>query len=202
MSQTTFDYNLERSNSQGKIAGAVDEKQLEAVRIEYLGRKGKIAAMYAHLGTLSKEQKPLEGKKVNELRSDITRLIEDKKKELTDINRQGSEEAIDITIPGIAPEVGHAHILTQTIDDICALFEQLGFIVQDGPEIETEFNNFTALNIPADHPSRDGFDTFYLKQPDPEDKKTNLLLRSISIKSAYTRNSSLVKSDFGFPFKS
>jgi len=85
---------------------------------------------------------------------------------------------LDVTIPGVAPSVGHAHILTQTIDEICHIFEQLGFAVQEGPEIETEFNNFTALNIPADHPSRDGFDTFYLEQPDPDDKKVNLLLRS------------------------
>ena len=62
--------------------------------------------------------------------------------------------------------------------EICQIFEHLGFVIQEGPEIETEFNNFTALNIPADHPSRDGFDTFYLKQTDPTDKTANLLLRS------------------------
>ncbi len=105
-------------------------------------------------------------------------MIEEKKKAITAKTRQAAQEDLDVTIPGVASPVGHAHILTQTIDEICAIFEQLGFSVQEGPEVETEFNNFTALNIPADHPSRDGFDTFYLKQPDPDDRQVNLLLRS------------------------
>lgn len=178
MNKTTFDYNLERCNFQEKIASIPDEKQLEAIRIEYLGKRGMVAAMYANLAMLSKEQKPEEGKLVNEFRAFLTQLIEEKKREISVQKRQVSQERLDVTIPGVAPKVGHAHILTQTIDEICSIFEQLGFIVQEGPEVETEFNNFTALNIPADHPSRDGFDTFYLKQPDPDDNKVNLLLRS------------------------
>jgi phenylalanyl-tRNA synthetase alpha chain len=173
-----FDYNNEKHESRDKITGATDEKQLETLRIEYLGRKGKVAAMYANLGTLSNEQKPEEGKRINEFRGLVTQLIADKKKELTVRKRQASREDLDITIPGIAPKIGHAHVLTQTIDEICCLFGQLGFVVQDGPEIETEFNNFTALNVPADHPSRDGFDTFYLRQPDSGERNVNLLLRS------------------------
>jgi phenylalanyl-tRNA synthetase alpha chain len=105
-------------------------------------------------------------------------LIEAKKRELGDQRLQDAQKTLDVTIPGVARQVGHKHILTQTIEAICTIFEQLGFAVQDGPEIETEFNNFTALNIPAEHPSRDGFDTFYLNQPDPSNKKVNLLLRS------------------------
>ena len=173
-----FDYENEKQNSRQKIAEAADLKQLEAVRIEYLGKKGKVTALYANLAVLPKEQKPEEGKRINELRNVVTQLIEEKKRKITTKSRQDAQEDLDVTIPGVSSPVGHAHILTQTIDEICSIFEQLGFTVQEGPEIETEFNNFTALNIPADHPSRDGFDTFYLKQPDPDGKGVNLLLRS------------------------
>jgi phenylalanyl-tRNA synthetase alpha chain len=171
-----FDY--EKENSQQRVAQATDEKQLESLRIEYLGKKGLVTALYAGLTALSNEQKPEEGRKINEFRNNIVRLIEEKKKELVDKSRRLPQEAIDVTIPGVTPQVGHIHILTRTINEICRIFEHLGFSVQQGPEIETEFNNFTALNIPADHPSRDGFDTFYLKQADPNDKNVNLLLRS------------------------
>ncbi|MCK5014737.1 MAG: phenylalanine--tRNA ligase subunit alpha [Candidatus Omnitrophica bacterium] len=173
-----FDHETEKQNSRQKIAEAADARTLEAVRVEYLGKKGKLTAMYANLAVLSKEQKPEEGKRINEFRNTVTQLIEEKKNEIAAKARQGSQKQLDVTIPGVAHPVGHAHILTQTIDDICSTFEQMGFAVQEGPEIETEFNNFTALNIPEDHPSRDGFDTFYLKEPDPTDKKVNLLLRS------------------------
>ena len=173
-----FDYTTEQQNSRQRIAEAVDIKQLEAIRIEYLGKKGKLTAMYANLAALPRDQKPEEGKKINEFRNAITQLIEEKRKEITVKRRQAARQDLDVTIPGIASPVGHAHILTQTIDEICSIFEQLGFAVQEGPEVETEFNNFTALNIPADHPSRDGFDTFYLKQSGPSGKGANLLLRS------------------------
>lgn len=173
-----FDYKKEKQDSRQKIAETSDDKQLESVRIEYLGKKGKVAAMYANLSSLSKEQKPEEGKNINEIRAFITQLIEEKKASLADEKRKASREEVDVTIPGVASSIGRAHILTQTVDEICQIFEQLGFSVQEGPEVETEFNNFTALNIPADHPSRDGFDTFYLEQPDPNEKDVNLLLRS------------------------
>ena len=83
-----------------------------------------------------------------------------------------------MTIPGVAIKLGATHILTQTIADICSIFEKLGFLVMEGPEIETEFNNFSALNIPVDHPSRDAFDTFYIDSKDPSRKDRYLLLRS------------------------
>jgi len=173
-----FDYDSEQQEGQQKIAAVADLKGLEEIRVEYLGKKGKIAAMYAALAGLPDDRKPQEGKKINEFRSHISHLIEDKRNRLVDKKRQEKKETIDVTIPGVSAPVGHKHILMQTIDEICAIFEGLGFAVQEGPEVETEFNNFTALNIPADHPSRDGFDTFYLKRPDPDGEKGNLLLRS------------------------
>jgi len=178
MDASTWDYESEKQDSRERITGAADAKELESLRIEYLGRKGKVAAMYANMGTLPKDQKPEIGKRINELRGLVEQLIKEKKRELDDQKRQSKQEEIDVTIPGASPKIGHAHIINQTIDEIARIFGQLGFMAQDGPEIETEFNNFTALNIPADHPSRDGFDTFYLKQTDPDDKNANLLLRS------------------------
>src|SRR3990167_9459570 len=174
----TFDYIGEKESCEEKVRNAADERQLEAVRIEYLGRKGKIALMYADLAKMPQEIKPGAGKKINELRADVTRLIEEKRNEIKSKNRRDAQKALDVTIPGAAPAAGHTHILPQTIDEICAIFERLGYVVREGPEVETEFNNFTALNIPAEHPSRDSFDTFYLKQRDPQDKAANLLLRS------------------------
>lgn len=173
-----WDPELEKSDMQEKFGRVADDRQLESFRIEYLGRKGRIAQLYSSLAALPNEKKPMLGKAINDLKNEIGQLIEEKKKEIKSKKRNSSQKNLDVTIPGVAPEIGHTHILTQTLEEICSIFERLGYAIQEGPEIETEFNNFTALNIPADHPSRDGFDTFYLKQPDPDDKKVNLLLRS------------------------
>ena len=142
-------------------------QRLEAFRAKYLGRKGLIQEIYASLSTLPHDQRPGAGKSANDLRDNISVIIETKQKEIKSLQAQSPAAEIDITIPGVAFPVGHQHILTQTVDEICGIFEGLGFVVQEGPEIETEFNNFTALNIPVDHPSRDAFDTFYLELPDP-----------------------------------
>lgn len=173
-----WDPQLEKFNMRERFNKVADDRQLESFRVEYLGRKGRIAGLYAALASLPNEQRPVFGKEINDFKNEIVQLIKEKKTEITARQRRASQETLDVTIPGVAPRVGHAHILTQTIDEICHIFEQLGFVVQEGPEVETEFNNFTALNIPADHPSRDGFDTFYLAQADPGDKNVNLLLRS------------------------
>ncbi len=161
-----------------EVAGVLADQELEALRVKYLGRKGLIQEIYASLPTLSNDQKPLVGKKANELRNEITQLIDDRKIILKEKQKKSSHKSIDVTIPGVSSTIGHTHILTQTINEICLAFENLGFVVADGPEIETEFNNFTALNIPIDHPSRDAFDTFYLEEPDPNNKGRYLLLRS------------------------
>lgn len=167
-------------------AGIVDGKQLETFRIKYLGKKGLIAEMYSSLAVCSAEEKPVVGKNANELRNKINALIEQKRREIEEKKKQSSKNILDITLPGVSSPVGHKHILTQTMEEICQLFEHLGFVVCEGPEIETEFNNFAALNIPVDHPSRDAFDTFYLEDSTPGVEKIHtrggdggsLLLRS------------------------
>lgn len=156
-----------------------DDKALESFRIKYLGKKGLISEMYSALAALPAQEKPIVGKHANILKTRISQLIEDKAKEIDGRQKkQSPQNALDITLPGVSTPLGHRHILTQTIEEIGALFEKLGFVIQEGPEIESEFNNFTALNIPIDHPSRDAFDTFYLEEPDPQKEDRYLLLRS------------------------
>jgi len=144
-----------------------------------LGRKGMIAHIYASLPTVPAFEKPAVGKNANALKNHLTQRIEAKFEVLRSARTaRAPQDAIDVTLPGVVAPEGHRHLISQTIDEICAIFSQLGFAVMEGPEIETEFNNFTALNIPVDHPSRDAFDTFYLNAPDPSAKGRNLLLRS------------------------
>ena len=162
-----------------EAAVIADAQGLEAFRIKYLGRKGLVSEMYLKLAVLSPDEKPVMGKNVNDLKNRIAQIINEKVQAIQRVKPTDSAQLdIDISIPGPAQPLGHQHLLTQTMDDICSLFEKLGFVIQEGPEIETEFNNFTALNIPVDHPSRDAFDTFYLNSPDPQQKNRYLLLRS------------------------
>ncbi len=162
-----------------EVKKASDQKDLENVRIKYLGRNGLVKEIYASLPTLTQEERPLVGKHVNEFRNKISQLIDEKKQSIEQmVAQKDGRDTLDATLPGIKRDVGHQHLLTQTIDEICEIFEGLGFVVQEGPEVETEFNNFSALNIPVDHPSRDAFDTFYVDVPDPSNKERNLLLRS------------------------
>ncbi len=175
----TWDFEAIAKQIDEEIKIISDHKALESFRIKYLGRKGLISQMYAALATLPSEEKPIVGKNANILKARAIRFIEEKTKGINDRQKsQSIQDTLDITLPGVASPVGHRHILTQTIEEICILFEKLGFVVQEGPEIETEFNNFTALNIPIDHPSRDAFDTFYLQEHDPHKKDRYLLLRS------------------------
>src|SRR3989338_3840347 len=161
-----------------ELNGIQDAKQLEDFRIKYLGRKGLLTEIYAGLTTLPKEERPIVGKNANELKNKIEQLIDQKKKKVDEHKHKSASEILDVTLPGVSPSLGHRHILTQTINQICTLFQEMGFVIYEGPEIETEFNNFSALNIPIDHPSRDAFDTFYLESVDPTNKQRNLLLRS------------------------
>lgn len=162
-----------------EIGQVRDLKDLEAMRIKYLGRKGIVSEIYAALGSISADQKPIVGKNANALRNRVTTWLDDKKRIIEqNADSQDPRSSLDVTIPGAAHRLGTKHLLTQTIEEICGIFEGLGFSIQEGPEVETEFNNFAALNIPVDHPSRDAFDTFYLDLPDPDREGRNLLLRS------------------------
>ena len=146
-----------------------DENSLENIRIKYLGRKGIISLLMSKLPTLPKEEKPAFGKELNLLKIHIQKTLEEKKESISKREKL-REEKIDITMPGILPEEGHLHPITKTLKEVNDIFVSLGFRIVEGPEIEKEFYNFEALNIPLEHPSRDAFDTFYIKN--------DILLRS------------------------
>ncbi|MBF0533298.1 MAG: phenylalanine--tRNA ligase subunit alpha [Candidatus Omnitrophica bacterium] len=174
--------NFDFANIQQQIAEDKNQiasvQDLERLRLKYLAKKGIIAELYAALGSLPPEQKALVGKNANIWRQELEAFIAAKKTDLAKAAPTLGGTAIDVTLPGVALPLGHAHILTTVMEDICAIFEKLGFAVVEGPEMETEFNNFDGLNIPPEHPARDGLDTFYVEIPDPAAPGKKLLLRS------------------------
>lgn len=144
-----------------RIESAEDGAQLEAVRVECLGRKSKLSQLLSSLGALAREERMRIGDRANRLRRGLEETIRAKDISLKSVVEK---EKIDFTLPGLRPRRGVVHPLTQTIREIVRIFEKLNFECVSGREIETEFYNFTALNIPADHPSRDAFDTFFTQQ--------------------------------------
>lgn len=165
-----------------QIAECSDKESLESVRIKYLGRKGLIADLMAKIPSLPQEQRRDYGSGVNGLKNKLAALIAEKESGLNEsiLSGEKSEASSDITLPGKRQLLGRVHPIKQIESQICSTFSHLGFKIFQGPEIETEYNNFEALNIPLDHPSRDAFDTFYLKQKNAEslNTKERLLLRS------------------------
>jgi phenylalanyl-tRNA synthetase alpha chain len=147
---------------------------LEALRVKYLGRKGVIAELTSSIPGLPAEERGAFGREVNALKNRIVSLLEQKQKSFNASSAEPAANFLDLSLPGIAQELGQLHPLTQVIDEICAIFVAMGFLVIPGPEIESEYNNFTGLNIPLEHPSREAFDTFYLKDA----AKSKELLRS------------------------
>ena len=141
-----------------------DLKELDKIRVTYLGKKGELTLVLREMGKLSKEERPVMGAIANEVREVIESELEKKKTDLENFELQKRlvEERIDITLNKETRDVGHSHPLIQTLEELESLFIRMGFTVYDGPEVETVENNFDLLNSPADHPSRDMSDTFYL----------------------------------------
>ena len=145
------------------IHKADDLKSLDHYRVHYLGKKGQVTEFLKTLGQLSPAERPVFGQKINVIKQKIQALIDEQVTRLQEnqIAEQLKAETIDITLPGRRQSVGSLHPVTQTRDRIAALFSQMGFTVKDGPEIETDYYNFEALNIPPLHPARAMQDTFY-----------------------------------------
>ncbi len=137
---------------------------LSVLKAHYIGKKGFIAEAIKALQSLPKEERPLRGRILNELKEYIERRLIEKEKELIEIEylRKLTSEKIDITIPGRLQRFGTEHPLTKTLKEIINIFSSMGFSVEEGPEVELDFYNFEALNIPRDHPARDMQDTFYI----------------------------------------
>lgn len=134
-------------------------EKVESFRVAYLGKKGKLTELFKQLGTVVAEEKKTVGAELNRVKQWLESAIDELKAKA--LSTPASKEGFDGTLPGIATPQGSIHILQQTIQEISSIFNRMGFEIVEGPEIETEFHNFTALNIPLDHPSRDAFDTFY-----------------------------------------
>jgi len=149
--------------AKSQLASIRSPADLESFRVAFLGKKGKLAALMEKLKALPAEERKDFGRDVNLLKQFLEETIHSKKQELPE-SASTAADTFDETLPGIHPTTGRVHPISQTIAEISRLFERLGFETVDGPEIETEFHNFTALNIPLDHASRDSFDTFYTTQ--------------------------------------
>jgi len=147
-----------------------DFASLEQFRIKYLGRKGLVTQMLTQIGKCPAEQRPAAGQLANKIKKEATEVFEQVKEAILQRQRAGRRQFIDVTLPGRLPRIGKRHIITQTINELLEIFARMGFSVVYGPEVEDEWHNFVALNIPSEHPARDPLDNFYI-----DDK---LLLRS------------------------
>ena len=151
------------AQARAAIDASDERSQLEAVRIEYLGKKGLITAYLKQLGDVSVEQRPVIGKSVNLTKQEVAGLIEVRAKALAEaaMNLALEAEKVDVTLPGRGEETGGLHPVTRTLQRIEQYFQHIGFQVAEGPEVEDSTHNFTALNIPEHHPARAMHDTFY-----------------------------------------
>ena len=157
------DLNTLQTKALEEIQSASDLDALDTLRVNYLGKKGILTEQLKSLGKLSKEERPAAGQEINKAKVAIQKTIEKKKSALQEaaINEQLKSETIDVTLPGRGQDFGSLHPITLTLNRIQNYFKQFGFVVEEGPEIEDEFHNFEALNIPDHHPARAMHDTFY-----------------------------------------
>lgn len=146
-----------------EIKEAKQEGSLEALRIKYLGRKSFISKVLKHISKLPKKQRPAIGNMANRIKNSMTNALEEQKRLLERLKEDRLQQIKDFTLPGVKSEIGHIHPITRTIKELIGIFSNMGFGVVDSPEIETEYYNFQALNIPKEHPSRETFHTFYLE---------------------------------------
>ena len=155
---------LEQAKEQLKNADSAENA--ENIRIKFLGRKGELTEILRSMSKLGPEERKEVGRVANEVRGEIEQLLERKKADIQEIYRQAKfkSEVIDVTEPGKLPPVGVKHPLTRTIDEMSGIFMNMGFSLVEGPEVETVFMNFDALNAGPNHPSRDMTDTFYISE--------------------------------------
>ncbi len=141
-----------------------DSKELEALRIKFLGKKGDLSAIMKDMAKLSAEERPVIGQIANKVRTDISEAIEKRAEELKAAASELKlkEERLDVTLPGRAPKLGKLHPLDSVMREIEDIFIGMGFDIASGPEVEYDYYNFEALNLPPDHPARDTQDTFYI----------------------------------------
>ena len=161
-----------RVAAKNALAAAEDAKAVDDLRVQYLGKKGEITAILKQMGSLSAEERPKMGQLANEVRADIEAEIASALSVMKEkaLKLRLEKERVDVSIPGTVSELGSLHPLNSTLNKLIDIFKSMGFDTVDGPEVETDYYNFEALNVPADHPARDMQDTFYLTE--------NILLRT------------------------
>lgn len=174
--------NMESLKSQllEQINAAQDIKTLEEVRVAITGKKGSLTAMMKDLGAMSIEEKKEMGKNLNILKSDVEKALDEQKSSLEEkeLNAKLVAEKVDITLP-IRPETqGRIHPVSKIYEEVVAIFGQMGFSVAEGPDIEDQFHNFNALNMPANHPARQMQDTFYIPNPESDDFDDSFVVRT------------------------
>jgi phenylalanyl-tRNA synthetase alpha chain len=140
-----------------------DVNQLESFRVDYLGRNGQISTIMKKLGTVAKEDRPRLGQLANTIKKELDSVFRQKQLDISDTAcTAGDSGKLDLSLPGRRPQTGKLHPITQIMDDVCSIFEGMGFSIAEGPDVELDHYNFEALNIPAHHPARDMHDTFYI----------------------------------------
>ncbi len=167
------DYGKLKNEVLIKIKEANSLDDLEILRVQVLGKKGSITTLMKQLGSLEPDKRREAGQTLNSLQKNIIESIDNKKSSLEEsyLNEKLKNEALDITLPTRPENIGRIHPLSKTIDEVISIFAQMGFTVAEGPDIESDFYNFTALNIPQEHPARQEHDTFYFNEDENGERK-------------------------------
>lgn len=154
------------NNALAELQEASNQEQILLIRTKYLGRKGLLTGQLRNIAQVPEEQRALFGKRCNEIKNFLTSRIEEELNKQSQSEKENKllKEKIDVTLPGRAIKYGRIHPITQISNEICSIFSSFGFSVVEGPEIELDYYNFEALNIPKDHPARDMQDTFYIEE--------------------------------------
>ena len=161
-----------RARASAALSKAKAQQDIESLRVQFLGKKGELTAILKQMGKLSPEERPVIGQLANKVRAVIEQDIESRAAELKqeELARRLKEETLDVTLPGSRHTLGRKHPLSIVLEEIEEIFVGMGFDIVDGPEVETDYYNFEALNTPKNHPARDTQDTFYINE--------NILLRT------------------------
>ena len=167
------DYDKLKNEVLIKIKEANSLDDLENLRVQVLGKKGSLTSIMKQLGSLEPEKRREAGQILNSLQKNIIESIDNKKSSLeeTYLNEKLKNESLDITLPTRPENIGRIHPLSKTMDEVISIFAQMGFTVAEGPDIESDFYNFTALNIPQEHPARQEHDTFYFNENENGERK-------------------------------
>jgi len=157
-------FNQTESDLLNRIKNINDRKALDSVKTEIFGKKGVITELFKKIGSLDQSQRKEYASKLNNLKTKVTEIFEKKFVDFdqSEINKKLKNEKIDITLPGRTYFAGKIHPVSQVIDEVTSIFSEIGFSVEEGPDVENEYYNFSALNTPENHPARDMHDTFYL----------------------------------------